>query len=83
MRLSSWNTVTTPAACASSGERTRKRLAEERDLAGIGPDRAGEHLHERALPGAVLSDQRVHLAALAGQTGAGERLDTSERLLDP
>ena len=36
---------------------------------GVGPHRAAEDLHERALAGAVLAEEREHLAALEGEAG--------------
>jgi hypothetical protein len=40
----------------------RDRLARQRDLARVRPVRAGQHLDQRRLAGAVLAEQAVHLA---------------------
>jgi hypothetical protein len=44
--------------------------------------RARDHLHERALAGAVLADKRVDLARLNREIDAGERDRRAERLSD-
>ena len=43
----------------------RVALAIEDHLARVGLHRAGEHVHQRALPRAVLAEERVHLARRA------------------
>ena len=45
-------------------ERRGRRIgaALDRHRSGIGGDRSGEHVHQRALAGAVLADERVHLS---------------------
>ncbi len=53
-----------PAAMASSGRRSRSRLAVEDHLAGVGLDEAGQDLHQGRLAGAVLAEQAVQLALL-------------------
>ena len=68
-----------PAARASCGERGTEGGAVQHDLARVGRDRAGEDLHERALPRAVLPDDRVHLARLGLEVDLGERLGRAER----
>ena len=51
----------TPASIASRGD-AKDRLAEEGDLALVRAVEAGEDVGERRLAGAVLAEQRVHLA---------------------
>jgi hypothetical protein len=63
-------------------ERMRERhlLAEELDLALVGRVGAAQDFHERRLAGAVLADQGVDLAYLAGEVDAGEGGDGAEAL---
>jgi hypothetical protein len=65
-------------------ERVRERDAasEQRDLALVGVVRAAEDLHQRRLAGAVLADQRVHLADAAVEVDAVDRGDGAEALHD-
>jgi hypothetical protein len=53
-------------ASAARVERARRfvRRAVEQELTRVGPDCAGEHVHERALAGSVFADERVHLTRL-------------------
>ena len=51
-----------PAACASCGEWNVDRLAVDLDMAVGGRMHAGQQLHAGALAGAVLAEQRQHLA---------------------
>ena len=51
-----------PAAIASRGEPKATGSAVEQDLAGVGPVQPGQDVHQRALAGAVLAEQRVDLA---------------------
>ena len=44
------------------------RLAVDPHLAGVGRDDAGEDVHQRRLAGAVLAEQRMNLARLAGRS---------------
>ena len=81
-----WWTMPMPAAIASRGERKSTGLAEEPDLAGVGAVEPVEHVHERALAGAVLAEQGVDLAeaevevdAVVGDD-AGEALDDAAHL---
>ena len=48
-------------------------VAEPLDLALVGPVRAGEHLDERGLAGAVLAEEAVHLAGAHFELYAVER----------
>ena len=56
--------------------------AVERHRAGVGPERAGQDAHQRALAGAVLSDERAHFAAGHGDVHPVERHRRAERLAD-
>ena len=64
--------------------RVRTRPARRRaDLALVGPVEAGEDVRERALAGAVLAEQRVHLALGRLEVDAVVRDDAREPLGDP
>ena len=58
-----WCTIPIPAPIASRAERERDGLAVQQDLARVRPVEAVEDVHQRRLAGAVLAEQRVHLAA--------------------
>ena len=49
--------------------------AVDEHRAGVAPDDAAEHLHERRLAGAVLADQRAHLAGPEAEVGVAQRAD--------
>ena len=72
-----------PASSASRGawKWTRRPLSE--DLALVRPVEAGEDVRERALAGAVLAEQRVHLADGRLEVDAVVRDDAGEALRDP
>ena len=53
------------------------RLAVDQHVAGVGPVDAGQQLHERRLAGAVLADQRVHLAARAARASPSRSARTA------
>ena len=65
-----------------SGAQQRDRRSFDQDLALIGGDDAGERLDERALAGAVMSDQGVNLASPQRERHVVERDDGPERLGD-
>jgi hypothetical protein len=67
-----------------AGERgsNLERSPGERHLAGVTAVIAGENLDERRFAGAVLADQRVHLARRHREFGVGERGDAGELLVD-
>ena len=48
----------------------RIRRAVQRHRSGVRPDRAGQNRHQRALPGAVLADERAHFAGGHGEVDA-------------
>jgi hypothetical protein len=58
-------------------------LPVEEELALVGRVDAGQQLHQRGLAGAVLADQRQHLAAAQVEVHVLERLDAGEALGDP
>jgi hypothetical protein len=58
----------------------RDRLAVEEELARVGVVDAGDRLHERRFAGAVVADERHHLARAHGEVDAVERLDRPEAL---
>ena len=58
-----WWTMPIPRSIASFGERIATGLPVDADLALVGLVEAVEDVHQRRLAGAVLAEQRVHLAA--------------------
>ena len=58
----------------------RDRLAVEEDLAAVGVVDAGDALDQRRLAGAVVADERHHLACSHLEVDVGERLDRAEVL---
>ena len=54
----------------------------ELDLARVARVDAGEHLHQRALAGAVLAHQRMNLAREQAEVDRVQRPDAAERLVD-
>ena len=69
-------------ASARCGE-TVERLAAEPDLTGIRLLEASQNLDHRALPSAVVADQRHDLAGAHGEGHVGESVDTPEPFRDP
>ena len=59
------------------------RLAVDQDLALVRPVEAVEDVHQRRLAGAVLAEQRVHLALAQVEVDAVVRDDAGEALRDP
>ena len=57
-------------------------LALEEDLAGIRAVNARDRLDQRRLAGAVVADERRHLAAVHVEVDVGECLDRAEGLRD-
>ena len=78
-----WCTIPIPASSASRGEWQLDGPAVQLDLALVGPVEAGEDVRERRLAGAVLAEQRVHLAAADLEVDAVVRDDAGEPLRDP
>ena len=63
MSMKCWCTIPIPRSIASFGDLSDDRLAVQEDLALVGPVEPVEDVHQRRLAGAVLAEQRVHLAA--------------------
>ena len=57
-----WCTIPIPLSIASLAERERDLLALQVDLARVRVVEPVEDVHQRRLAGAVLTEQRVHLA---------------------
>ena len=71
------------AGAAGAGGRAEVAgLAADKDASGVGPDRAGQDLHERRLAGAVGAHQGVHLAGEDRERGVAERRDRAVALGD-
>ena len=60
--------------------RDAARLAVDEDRAAVRPDHAGEHLDERALAGAVRTEQGVHLPGLDDERRRPQRDDRAVAL---
>ncbi len=52
------------------------------DRAAVGRQRAGEHVHQRRLAGAVVADEADALAGADGEVDAVERANGAEMLFD-
>ena len=77
---SSWNTAAMPARLRGVGIGGAKGLAVDEDRAAVVADGAGEDLDEGALAGAVLAEQRVHLAGARAELGVAQRDDAAVAL---
>ena len=64
------------------GAADRDRLAGQEDLAAVRLVDAGHDLDQRRLAGAVLAEERVHLAGMEGQRDGLERLGRGKALGD-
>ena len=82
MSMKCWCTIPIPASIASLRRAERRRLAVQEDLALVGPVQAVEDVHQRRLAGAVLAEQRVHLAAAEVEVDVVVREDAGEALRD-
>ena len=71
-----------PSAVAVRGVQAGDRLALRRDRAGVGLDGPGRDVHQRRLAGAVLAEDRVHLAGQHLDRHVGQRGDAGVRLGD-
>ena len=69
----SWNTVSIPSSRALVRRVDPHRFAVEPDLAAVGLLDAGEHLDQRRLAGAVVAEQREHLALAQRQRDVAQR----------
>ena len=83
-----WCTIPIPAAIASFAESNATGFPFDPDLALVGPVEPVEDVHQRRLAGAVLAEQRVHLARLEVEVDvvvgddAGEALGDAAQLED-
>ena len=68
-------------ACLERAGRCIRRAAD-RHLPGVGTESASDDVHQRALAGAVLADQRVHAPGRDGQRDPVEGARRAEVLLD-
>ena len=72
------------AGCpGTTGIAEHDRLAVDRDRAVVRRVQPRQNLHQRALAGAVLADQRHHLAGAQLEVHAVERLDRAEAVAHP
>ena len=71
-----------PTATASEGLRKAIGCAVEGDGARVGRMHTAQHLHHRALAGAVLAQEGMNLARLASKIGAMQGDDAAEMLVD-
>ena len=78
-----WCTMPIPASIAAFGEPSVTRLAVDQDLALVRLVEPVEDVHQRRLAGAVLAEQRVHLALAQVEVDAVVRDDAGEPLRDP
>ena len=78
-----WCTIPMPSAIASSGEAMSTRCAVHDDLALVRGGQPVEDVHQRRLAGAVLAEERVHLAALQVEPDVVGRDDAGVPLRDP
>ena len=78
-----WWTMPMPGRDRVARRAERDRLAVDQDLARVRPVEPGEDVHQRALAGAVLAEQRVDLAAAQVEVDAVVRQHAGEALDDP
>ena len=81
-RLSSWWMIEMPRSRASVEEEKATGLPSRMISPEVGLHDAGEDLHQRRLAGAVLAEQRRHLAAVDVEVHALERVDRAVGLGD-
>ena len=79
---SSWKIVAMPRRWASCGLAKRTVLAVQADGAGVGLVEAGDDLDQRRLAGAVLAEQRMHLAGADVEADPVQRAHAGKRLGD-
>ena len=63
MSMKCWCTMPSPESIASLAELKLTDLPRDEDLARVGLVEPVQDVHQRRLPGAVLTEERVHLAA--------------------
>src|SRR5438105_3661826 len=71
-----------PARPRPLGRQVGLDLAVDADLAGVGPEHPRQALHERRLPGAVVSDEPQYLARIERDLDVRQRLHCAVRLRD-
>ena len=77
-----WCTIPTPASIAALGDAEAHRLPVDRDLALVRVVEPVEDVHQRRLAGAVLAEQRVHLALAEVEADVVVGDDAGEALRD-
>ena len=82
MSMKCWCTIPIPRSIASRGESMQNRLAVQPDLALVGVVEPVEDVHEGRLAGAVLAEERVHLALGELEVDAVVGEDSREPLRD-
>ena len=78
-----WWTMQMPASNASRGDCEHRRLAPDLELALVGAIEPGQDVRERALAGAVLTEQRVHLASATSKSTRSLARTPGNRLVIP
>ena len=78
-----WCTIPTPASIAARGDPSCTARALDPDLALVGVVEPVEDVHQRRLAGAVLAEQRVHLALAEIEADVVVGDDAGEALRDP
>ena len=68
MSMKCWCTIPSPASIASFAELEGDALPGDEDLARVGLVEPVQDVHQRRLAGAVLAEERVHLARARGRT---------------
>ncbi len=83
MSMKCWCTIPIPRSIASFGELMRTFSPFDEDLALVRVVEAVEDAHQRRLAGAVLPEQRVHLAGPEVEVDVVVGEDARELLRDP
>ena len=83
MSMKCWCTIPIPRSIASFGEWMRTGSPLIADLALVRVVEAVEDAHQRRLAGAVLAEERVHLAAPKVEVDVVVRENAGELLRDP
>ena len=82
MSMKCWCTMPIPRSIASFGEWIGHGLALDEDLALVRVVEPVEDVHQRGLAGAVLAEQRMHLACAEVEVDVVVREDAREVLRD-
>ena len=83
MSMKCWCTIPIPRSIASLGRGYVHGLAVDQDLALVRAVEPVEDVHERRLAGAVLAEERVHLAAAEVEVDVVVREDPGNRFVIP